>query len=1188
MKPELCRKILGRITIFQLYIYSMKRIKLIFIAIFLIKQAFAQVGIEPSAYQFHPQQINYSAQPKCFQITNTGDNPIQLQPEDIYLSGQNAQSTNFSILTYNLWHDNQNWPERLERMLPEIEDLDPDVIGLQEVIQRSNLENQAKTLADSLGYHYYFSTLDDPEASTRFGNAILSKHPVEETDWTALEALNFKRIAARMNIVINGHSIDFYTTHLHNVAVNNEIRETQINELLDFIEETSAGDYVFVTGDYNANPDWEEMELMYKDYQDVYPLFHENHMDPEHSTVNHLLGHIQRRIDYIFYSKDAELFLEPLQAEVVLDTANQDGVYGSDHYGVFASFTLLSDTEDFILENLSEPIELQSGESIEVSVTFAPHSTGQKSVYLHARDDSAAISGEGYDATVHDYPWQEYFPADSWPLGWKSVSDNWSLQNTGNGGGEAPEVVFGSNKDTTGIFTLYAPPLNTQKLDSIALSFKHHLSNPGNQEGFTLKLISLVDEEQRLIAQWESPDTISAETFSTTLYSSLHGIGAESLRLAWVVDGDPAAFSRWHIDDIQIEAFPALYVSPADHNFGNVKIQTQSEEKIFHLSNAGGGTLPLDPGEISITGDDAGDFILNNLENSVAMENEDTTTVGVSFLPQSEGEKHANLIIKQDTVNLRGNAFDATISALPWTENFADMAGDDIPLGWQRDSENWGVFNASNAGGEEPEMVFWWQPEIEGSFYLKTPNFKLEDADTLILSFKHRVRNFGSPGDYTLKVVTLANNDESLVIEWVDPSSIEAQEVSFILDAENHQTDADSFRLAWVFDGPTDNITQWDIDELMLYTLEDTIFPEISPENHHFEDTPVDEESDSQPFQIKNNGGMPWTLHPDDITIEGEDAEMFHLENLTQETTLARYESAEVSVSFQPTATGAKKAKLVIGSKEVALSGQALSGQEYFIYSDFSITEDGLDYTNVGGFREIPDFAQNGSLQATDVTGEGEYGNTVLKLEYDLAQADDFTIYYMWAYPIIDLSEYNAMVVRIKSKTPTENLKIAMQDEDGVSEKDGAGFNYIDVSDEWETHILAVNDFQTESWAENLPDLSRFQKIDLIMETGKTTPESGTLWVDMVGFTHTELSASENIGKQDSKFTVYPNPASEYVIIETERNATITLLDITGKIILKEKSLGKRELNISDLKNGIYLIQSNTEHHSTIKKLIVY
>lgn len=1167
----------------------MKKIILLSIVFLILNAAFAQTAIEPAAYQFEPQQTGYSSQTQSFEITNTGNNTIEVQPEDIYLTGQNAQTTDFSILTYNLWHDNQNWPARLERMLPEIEELNPDLIGLQEVIQRPDLENQAQTIADSLGYHYYFSSVDSPGSSTRFGNAILSKHPVEETDWTALEPLDDYRNAARMNIVVDGHSIDFYTTHLHNVAVNSDIREEQINDLLSFIEETRTGDYVFVSGDYNADPDWGEMEIMYEDYQDVYPLFHENHLDPEHGTLNHHLGHIQRRIDYIFYKKDTEPSLEPLMAEVVLDTANQEGVYGSDHFGVFASFTLLSDTEDFVLENISEPIELQSGESTEVGVAFAPVTTGNKAVYLHAQEAEAEISGEAYDATVHSFPWQEHFSEEDFPLGWETASENWRLDNTNEAGGEIPEAVFSQQEESTeDQYTLYSPPFNTAQLDSMELSLHHNINNPDDNQGSHLKLVSIANGEQHLIAEWEEPASIPAEELNYTLFSHLHGIGAESLRLAWIFEGDPSGFGSWHIDDISLEALPALHVSPKDYDFGNHEINSQSDEKMFELSNTGGGSLLLSPSEISITGNNADAFTLNNLENSIELENEEVASVGVTFFPQSEGEKSANLIIKDDTVHLTGNAYDATISALPWTEEFENMVGNDIPLGWERDSENWGAFNASNAGGEAPEMTFWWQPETEGAFYLSTPDFELGNTDTLVLSFKHRVRNFGNPGNYTLKVVTIADDNETLITEWVDPATIEAQEVSFILDAENHNTDAESFRLAWIFEGPTDNITQWDIDDIMLYAPTDTIVPEIAPESHQFEDTPIEEESESEGFQIKNLGGMPWNLHPDDITLQGPDADQFDLENIAEETILELNETAEVSVSFQPNSVGTKNATLVIGNNEVSLSGNAVSGEGYFVYSDFSVTEDGLDYTNVGGFREVPAFAQNGSLEATDIAGEGEYGDTVLELDYDLSMAEDFTVYYMWAYPIIDLSDYSTLVIRIKSEVSIQNLKIAIQDADGVSEEDGAGYTYIDVTKNWETLILPVEDFQTESWAENLPDLSQFQKIDLIMETSEMTPQAGKLWVDMVGFTDSGVSVPENDNNKDNNLSVYPNPASEKVNIETSGKVTITLRDITGKTILKEKSSGKKELDISGLKKGIYLIQSDSEHQSSIKKLVIH
>ncbi|MDZ7776957.1 MAG: hypothetical protein U5L09_15770 [Bacteroidales bacterium] len=60
----------------------------------------------------------------------------------------------------------------------------------------------------------------------------------------------------------------------------------------------------------------------------------------------------------------------------------------------------------------------------------------------------------------------------------------------------------------------------------------------------------------------------------------------------------------------------------------------------------------------------------------------------------------------------------------------------------------------------------------------------------------------------------------------------------------------------------------------------------------------------------------------------------------------------------------------------------------------------------------------------------------------------------MWAYPVIDLSDYSSLVVRMESEEPVENLKIAMQDADGIAGEDGAGYTYVDVTKDWETLIL--------------------------------------------------------------------------------------------------------------------------------------
>ena len=133
----------------------------------------AQLVINPDTWNFPPQQIGTQSEEAVFVIENQGTTTVSLSPEHISITSQNEQSISLSILTYNIWFDNQNWSARFAHMLSEIRELDPDIIGLQEVIQRANLDNQAQMMADSLGYYYYFSSVDAETSSQRFGNAIL-------------------------------------------------------------------------------------------------------------------------------------------------------------------------------------------------------------------------------------------------------------------------------------------------------------------------------------------------------------------------------------------------------------------------------------------------------------------------------------------------------------------------------------------------------------------------------------------------------------------------------------------------------------------------------------------------------------------------------------------------------------------------------------------------------------------------------------------------------------------------------------------------------------------------------------------------------------------------------------------------------------------------------------------------------
>ncbi len=1170
----------------------MKRLLLFCLGLSTCVAARAQVQISPASFGFPDQQIMASSQAQEFLVSNQGAEPVVILPEEIALVAQGAQSTHLSVLTYNIETDDGDWPGRFAYMLEEIRTMDPDIIGLQEVIQRANLDNQAMQMADSLGYYYYFDSVDDEGNVQRYGNAILSRYPIEETNFRALVPLNHYRKALHTRLNVYGNIVDVYNTHLHHRYLDHDIRMVQINDLLDFIEETNSGGLIFVTGDFNANPDWEEMELMYEDFQDVYPLFHENHLDPEHATLNHRMGHQMRRIDYVFFNRASLDYVLPLSAEVVLDHEHDDMEMESDHFGVFGTFYHRSDADEFVLEGIDQTLELQVGESFELSLVFAPETLGMKEVYLFVANEMVPVSGLAFDATVYDFPWYEDFSGlddGQIPYGWEANADNWGAFQSDYAGGEPPEMVFWWEPAGEGLFYLKSPPIQTKGLDSLMVSFRHSVDNFEDPGTYILRLISIAEDDEYLVMEWEDPGDISAQEIQVQINKAQHGTGYGRIYLAWVFDGHTDNIIRWAIDDVEVMALPALEVMPCGYDFGEQQIHNPSDSVTFSLTNIGGGFMHLDPDDILITGDDAPHFTLHNISESVLLANQETVEVYVVFEPQQTGEKIAYLTIGERLYALSGNCFDPTITELPWMEDFSAQVQGGVPKGWERDTRNWEAFNLNNAGGEPPEMVFWWEPQKTGRFYLKTPEILTAGMDTLALRMKYRVRNFQAPGQYTLSVIAIADGEEYVIHEWIDPDSIEPTTLSAIVSGQHHGLGSESFRLAWVFDGITNNIVSWDIDDIELAEPGDEPVPEVSPNRHHFGQQTIDTESDPYAFVLQNAGGGVWTLSPNDIQITGPDAEEFSLHNIEEEAHLALFESTEVKVSFVPSSAGEKQATLEIGELTADLEGWGAEPTDYFIYCDFSIVENGVAFTNVYGYREVPAFASGGSLVATDLQGEGEFGGVVLKLAYDLSLTNDFTIYYMWAYPYVDIGGYTHIVLYMKADQQVTDLKLRMQDTRGIQGTDGASYTYIDVETDWHRIVLPVTDFHTEDWATSLPDMSIIQKIDLMFEKNTTQPSEGTIYVDLVGFSHGEVYVPEPGQPGSMVLLIYPNPAGEWVRVSAKPGSLIRLQDISGKTLQEVRTTSDAErIDLSGYRRGVYLLSAISKQKTQVQKLIIH
>jgi beta-glucosidase len=206
---------------------------------------------------------------------------------------------------------------------------------LQEVLEKAGLPNQAQTLAESLGSAFVFGSVDPPGAPKRYGNAILTPHRLVTTHEVHLEPLDDYRVAVHARVAIGDRDIDADATHLHHTAEGGAIRATQIRSPLEFVDRTRGAAGLVVGGDFNAAPGAPEMRLMHERFMDSVRALHLEQPGMLVSTLNPAKGHAPQRIDYIFAGAGS---LQPVVARIVLATPAANGVWASDHFGMWTAW----------------------------------------------------------------------------------------------------------------------------------------------------------------------------------------------------------------------------------------------------------------------------------------------------------------------------------------------------------------------------------------------------------------------------------------------------------------------------------------------------------------------------------------------------------------------------------------------------------------------------------------------------------------------------------------------------------------------------------------------------------------------------------------------------------------------------------------------------------------------------------
>ena len=272
------------------------------------------------------------------------------------------------VPTINIPPREAPWEQGLEAIRRGIRALDPDVIGLQEVLQLKvggKVQNQVDELLHDLPYRYVYGAAQSLGPGFDFGNAIAAKHPLRAHEVLPLPGRETgeSRSVVHARIATPLGEVPVFVTHLNWKLHHGSVRIRQIQSLIELVDARAPLDETYpaiMLGDFNAEPESDEIRFLrgfatiegksvfFADAWayggDGGPGFTFDRRNP-YAARSH---EPPRRIDYIFVrGPDSKWRGEPVATRVVFDQP-EDDVWASDHFGLYTELTSGPETPAYV------------------------------------------------------------------------------------------------------------------------------------------------------------------------------------------------------------------------------------------------------------------------------------------------------------------------------------------------------------------------------------------------------------------------------------------------------------------------------------------------------------------------------------------------------------------------------------------------------------------------------------------------------------------------------------------------------------------------------------------------------------------------------------------------------------------------------------------------------------------------
>jgi endonuclease/exonuclease/phosphatase family metal-dependent hydrolase len=267
----------------------------------------------------------------------------------------------------NIWNKSGPWAERRLLIRAELERLGPSIVGLQEVLRYAGASGagfvptvescQATDLAAGLGYEIVYTPACDYSNGFTFGNALLSRYPVQKAFGFGLPDLSSGETRSALGALLETPlgTLPVFVTHLNWKLHHGYVRLAQVRFIVDRISEVAPleGRTLLppvLMGDFNAEPDADEIRFLrgLKVVEGTSVFFADAWIyggNGDHGATfcrtndyARAAREPSRRIDYVFVRGPDELLRgEPVHTELAFATSERHGevlVWPSDHFGL--------------------------------------------------------------------------------------------------------------------------------------------------------------------------------------------------------------------------------------------------------------------------------------------------------------------------------------------------------------------------------------------------------------------------------------------------------------------------------------------------------------------------------------------------------------------------------------------------------------------------------------------------------------------------------------------------------------------------------------------------------------------------------------------------------------------------------------------------------------------------------------